>query len=127
VGWNQPVQNWVLWRALASGIMLGCTKPGRQVAVLTKFYTLKVKVNSSLDQATKAQRGSRGIALLFNLGAGWEWVVNATPRSLYPRERPGTHCTGGWVSPRPGLHGRGKPRSHRDSIHGPREVLYGGV
>jgi hypothetical protein len=25
------------------------------------------------------------------------WVVNDTPRPLYPRERPGTHCTGGWV------------------------------
>jgi len=23
----------------------------------------------------------------FNLGAGWGWVFNATPRSLYPRER----------------------------------------
>ena len=28
----------------------------------------------------------------FNLGARWVWVVNATPRPLYPRERPGTHC-----------------------------------
>ena len=34
------------------------------------------------------------------------WVVNATPRSLYPRERPGTHFTGGWVGPRAGLDGR---------------------
>jgi len=25
------------------------------------------------------------------------WVVNATPRPLYPQERRGTHCTGGWV------------------------------
>ena len=25
------------------------------------------------------------------------WVVNATPRQLYPRERLGTHCIGGWV------------------------------
>jgi hypothetical protein len=24
------------------------------------------------------------------------WVLNATFRPLYPRERPGTHCTGGW-------------------------------
>ena len=24
------------------------------------------------------------------------WVVNATPRPLYPWERPGTHCIGGW-------------------------------
>jgi len=28
----------------------------------------------------------------FNFGARWVWVVNATPRPLYPRERPGTHC-----------------------------------
>ena len=29
------------------------------------------------------------------------WVVNATPRPIYPRERPGTHCIGGWVGPGP--------------------------
>ena len=44
----------------------------------------------------------------FNLGARWGWVDSATPRPLYPRERPGTHCTGGWVGPRAGLDGRGK-------------------
>ena len=26
-------------------------------------------------------------------------MVSTTPRPLYPRERPGTHCTGGWVGP----------------------------
>ena len=26
-------------------------------------------------------------------------MVNATPRPLNPRERSGTHCTGGWVGP----------------------------
>jgi len=31
------------------------------------------------------------------------WVVNATPRPPYPRERPGTHCIGGWVGPRADL------------------------
>jgi hypothetical protein len=25
------------------------------------------------------------------------------PAVLYPRERAGTHCTGGWVGPRAGL------------------------
>ena len=25
------------------------------------------------------------------------------PAALYPRERPGTHCIGGWVGPRAGL------------------------
>jgi hypothetical protein len=64
---------------------------------------MKVRVKFSLEQATKAQRRSRGITLLFNLSARWEWVINTTPRPLYPRERPGTHCTGGWVDLRAGL------------------------
>ena len=32
------------------------------------------------------------------------------PAALYPRERPGTHCTGSWVGPRAGLDRRGKSR-----------------
>jgi hypothetical protein len=35
-------------------------------------------------------------------------VVNATIRSLFPRERSGTYCVGGWVGPRDGLEGCGK-------------------
>ena len=42
------------------------------------------------------------------------WVVNATPRPLYrpppSRERPGTHCIGGWVGHRTGQDGCGKSR-----------------
>ena len=46
---------------------------------------LKVKVSQS--HAMLAQRGRRSIALLIlNLGAGWRWVVNATPQPLYSRE-----------------------------------------
>jgi hypothetical protein len=59
----------------------------------------------------------------FNLGARWWWVVNATPRPLYPRERPGTLCIGGWVSLRAGLNGCGKCRPHRYSIPGPSNPL----
>jgi len=29
------------------------------------------------------------------------WVVSATPRPLYPREYPRTHCIGGCVGPGP--------------------------
>jgi hypothetical protein len=36
------------------------------------------------------------------------WVVNATPRPLYPWERLGTHCIGDWEGPRAGLDGCGK-------------------
>jgi len=46
-------------------------------------------------------------------------VANVTPQPLYPWERPGTHCIGGWVSRRAGLDGCGKSRLHRDSIPGP--------
>jgi hypothetical protein len=44
------------------------------------------KVKFNLEQATKAQRWSISKAYyLFNLDARWGWVVNVTPRSLYPR------------------------------------------
>jgi hypothetical protein len=33
------------------------------------------------------------------------WVVNAKLRPLYPRERAGAYCIGGWVDPRAGLDG----------------------
>jgi hypothetical protein len=42
------------------------------------------------------------------------WVLNATPRPLYHRERPVSHCIGGWVGPRADLDSCGKSRLHRD-------------
>jgi hypothetical protein len=68
-----------------------------------------------------AQRGSRGIALPFHDHAtigGGEGQRHALA-AIYPRERPGTHCTGSWVGPRAGLDRCGKSRPHRDSIPGP--------
>jgi len=49
-----------------------------------------------------------GIALLFHdlgtrRGVSGQQYASA---ALYPRERPGTHFTGGWVGPRTGLDGR---------------------
>ena len=41
------------------------------------------------------------------------------PAALYPRERPATHCTGGWVGPRACLDRCGKSPLYRDSIPGP--------
>jgi len=83
------------------------TERDKRITIDTqRFYKVKVKV--VLEQATKAERGNRVIALIFNLGARWRWVVNATLWPLYPRERPGTHSIGGWVGPRGGLDGCGK-------------------
>jgi hypothetical protein len=46
-------------------------------------------------------------------------VVSSTPRPLYPWERPGTQCTGGWMGPRAGLDVCEISRPYRDSIPGP--------
>ena len=59
-----------------------------------------------------AHRGSRGIALPFldhgnRRGCGGQRHALA---ALYPREKPGTCCTGGWVGPRVGLDRCGKSR-----------------
>jgi hypothetical protein len=78
----------------------------------------KVKVKVILEQATEAQRCSCTLSLTSALHGGW--VVSTTPRPLYPRERPGTHCTGGLGGP-PGAVWTGAENHapHRDSIPGP--------
>ena len=61
---------------------------------------------------------SGGIAQLFlNLGTRRACVVSITPRPIYPRERPGTHCTGVWVDPGAVLDRCGK--SHPTGIRSP--------
>jgi hypothetical protein len=45
-------------------------------------------INFTKEQAMKAQRVSRCIAVLFlNLSARWEWVVKTVHRPFYPLER----------------------------------------
>ena len=54
-----------------------------------------------------AQRVGRGIALLCHDGGTRKGVGGQqhAPATLYPQERPGTHCTRGRVSPRASLDG----------------------
>jgi hypothetical protein len=69
---------------------------------------------------------SRGIAIalpIHDLGTRRSWAVSTMPLSLYPQERPGTHCTGWWVGPRAGLNVCEKSRPHRDLIPGPSSQL----
>jgi hypothetical protein len=53
-----------------------------------------------------------------SLNSALDGEVSATPRPLYPRERPGTHYVGGWVGPKDDLGGCGKSLPHRESIPG---------
>jgi hypothetical protein len=55
--------------------------------------------------------GDWGAVLLFlYVGPRRGWVVSPTPRPFYPRERPGTHCRGGWVHSSAGLDVCEEPR-----------------
>jgi hypothetical protein len=56
-----------------------------------------------------AQRVGRVAALLFR-DLGTRRGQRHAPAVLYPRERPGTHCTGAWVGPRADLDRCGKSR-----------------
>jgi hypothetical protein len=100
-----------------------------EISYLTMFLKSIQKIKISLRVRVKVKvprirlegpEGGRGIALLFlNLGARRGWVVSTTPRPFYPRERPGTHCTGGWMGRRAGIDSCEKSRPYRDSIPGP--------
>jgi hypothetical protein len=74
----------------------------------------KLKVKVTIEQATRAQMGIKGIALLFLQPRRYMvggWVVNVTPRPLYsPEKRLGAHCKEGRVGPRAGLERCGKSR-----------------
>jgi hypothetical protein len=67
----------------------------------------KGKAKFTLENSSQAQRSKCIILLSFNLGLKSVWVFNATPRSLYPRQRPGIHCIGGWLGRRTLLDGCG--------------------
>ena len=60
--------------------------------------------------------------ILFLISAPDGVVVNAKLRPLYPREKSGTHCIGGWVGPRAGLDGCGKSRPPHPPRFDPRTV-----
>jgi hypothetical protein len=65
---------------------------------MPKHVGAKKKSKVFIYRAEWTQRVVRGIALSFlDPGARRGCVVSTTPRPLDPRERPGTHYTGGWV------------------------------
>jgi hypothetical protein len=89
------------------------------VHVQTNVIYLTLFSKFTLLQASWPWRGGRGTALpILNLGTRRGWVVSTTPQPLYPRERPGTHCAGGWVGPRAGLDVCEKSHPYQDSVPG---------
>ena len=62
--------------------------------VIKHGHIKKLKVKVTLPATTMAQRGSRGISVIFLQN-------DATSLRIYFLEWPGTHCTGGWKGLRP--------------------------
>jgi hypothetical protein len=119
--WNNFSMENVLsgFSLLNSGAMkqsYGCIS----VPLINGYTEQFMKKKSPYNRPSRTWKRSRVIALhIFNLGARRGWVVNTTPRLFYLRERPGTHCAGGWVGPRTGLDVCEKSCPHRYSIRGP--------
>jgi hypothetical protein len=82
----------VLLRTTSSGCQCELRKPrvGGNVRAVEDCdpSTGKAKGHFTLEQATKVQKGSRSIGLFFfKPSTRWGWVVSATSRPLYPREK----------------------------------------
>jgi hypothetical protein len=92
---------------------------GRSLPIIRRSYTARSAVGYGKVSPSMALSEWKLRATQTVLGARRGWVVSTTPRPLYPRERPSTHCTGGWVGPRAGLDVCEISRPHRDSISGP--------
>jgi hypothetical protein len=90
-------------------IMLYCSVYILQwLTVSAQDYDSKVNVKVKLSLCLNKHHAMKAywevevyLHSFFELGTRWRWVVNFTPRLLYPRGRgPGTHWIGGWVGPR---------------------------
>jgi len=77
--------------------------------IILTVVILVIKVKFSRNRPGVAQRVGRSLALLFH-DHGTRSGRQHAPAAIDPRERPGTHFTGGWFRPRAGLDGR-KPSS----------------
>jgi hypothetical protein len=111
----------IIWRGLhASGKVreAECTHTYRNINSSSTTSNSSPNIIGKVHPITgpEGPEGSRGIALLTrDLSARRGWVVSTTPRPLYPRGKPGTHRTVGWVGLRAGLDVCEKSRPHRDS------------
>ena len=63
--------------------------------IMNNVIFVKVKVKLTPEQATKAQRGNRGIALLSNFGARWGVGGQRHAPAALPPGKTQYHCIGG--------------------------------
>ena len=110
-----PARRMLPW--ILNNSVLALSKRQVNLIHLDTMKAYKVKLKCTPLQALRlctgrtAHRGSRGIDLLFHDNGTRRGEGSASrPGRFLPRERPGIHCTGGWVGPRAGLDRCGESR-----------------
>jgi hypothetical protein len=83
------------------------------------FYMLPIKVQRITGH--ESPKGEKRLSCTLSLNSALDRVrgQRQEPAALPMGNRPGIHCTVGWVCPRSGRDMCGKFRPHRDSIPGP--------
>ena len=82
----------MIYLLTANGLTPGGSSKGKVTPLWARLWLRRGQRYSSALTRPRHQKGVSG--------------EQHTPAALYRRERPGTHCTGGWVGPRAGLDGR---------------------
>jgi hypothetical protein len=94
-----------------------------QLMRVLSFFRRKVKVKVKFTLATihKGPEMEKMYSFTLSLTSARDrgGLSTPPPAALPSGERPGTHCTGGWVGLKVGLEGCGRSRLHRNSIPGP--------
>jgi hypothetical protein len=85
---NVPAVMWMLWYLIWAYFAMKCSQLCCRFLKAAVKVKVKVKVKFTLEQATKAHRGNRGIALsLTSALGGGGWSTPGSGRFTPPRER----------------------------------------
>jgi hypothetical protein len=88
----------------------GSKKRSRNRKNLKKLYFGRVMLCDCLRPQNSEFWGFIGFNSFLTSALEGGLLSPSRPSRFYPRERPGTHCTGGWVGPGAGLDRCGKSR-----------------
>jgi hypothetical protein len=102
------------WRGIKTAVTTMCMLFYCLLHVLALWTAIFRQRNKHTDHLNKKYR-----CPITDLKAQRGWMVTTTPWPIYPREKPGTYGTGGWVAPRVGLDMCEKSCPYRDSIPWP--------
>ena len=97
LGVIQPPPRWVLVESIRALSLLLNFWQCRRIRKAVAGAVLLLKLISRNDMPKQVLRESGSNGSIHSQPSSRKWLVSTTLRPLYPRERPSTHCTGGWM------------------------------